>query len=282
MSHHPAKKVKLSQNTVLNDLASIRLQIKNIKSGKIGKIEKKMPKSEVVEDDDPTDDERNFLIESSEKIEPAEETSLVTKKNLLSAENRIHRRIDALEVKIDKILDMLLTQNPQVSYEVLESENMTNESQEEEQHILESLELEKVVDEYQFPINEEEHFEWFQANLSNDTYRANLVDKRSYLVKGLSFKTLMVAVKQFLLHHFELEVCTKYSCSGYGSHGSKKKKLNSKLIGLFVFESFTRENVENISYADIMKCVVQFFGRAPDMYNKKLNRDLKQESDSQQ
>lgn len=286
----PAKKLKLTGNHALNDLASIRMQIKNIKSGK---VEKKSSESEVAVVEVDSNDDVTFLIENTEIDVIEEEIEAPVTKSYFtpSAEARIHRRIDAMEnklskettainQKLNKIMNMLSQIIQQgTSYEALDAENMSasGQSQVEEEHVFESFDVEKVDDDCQFPITDEEHFEWFQTSLSSDSFRLGVVEKRAHVVKGLSFKTLMVAVKQFIMLHFELEVCTKYSCSGYGSHGTKKKKVNSKLIGLFVFDCFTKEGVENVTYNDVMKCVVQFFGRAPDMFSKRMNRDLKQE-----
>lgn len=272
----PTKKIKLSRSNPLTDhLNSIRSQIKNIQSGKTAS------KKPIISAKDETDDDELQLVYSEEEVmDFPKEPPSADRKYFKAAEARIHRRIDTLEGKLDTIMKTLEhIQNQQQGYDALEMETAAEtapfRSQDDEQFI-EIFDMEKV-EECEFPIVDEEHFEWFEMILADDNHRANLVEKRSHLVKGLSFKTMMVAVKQFLLQHFELEVCTKYSTSGYGSHGTKKKKVNAKLICTFVTECFLREDVETTT-TDIMKCVVQFFGRAPDMYNKRQLRIMKQEN----
>lgn len=273
----PAKKVKLSiANDLSDQLNSTRMLIKNIQSGK---LLNSSPSMDIL-----NDQQFAYADEDVESLDEISELSSLSRKEFKAAEVRIHRRIDDVENKLDTIMKMLeQIQQQQSSYEALEVETLSNapcaSSQDEDQQLIEIVDMEKS-EELDFPIADEDTFEWMQSMLADETFRANLVEKRSQIVRGLSFKTLMVAVKQFLLHHFELECVTKYSCSGYGAHGTRKKKANSKLIAQWIYECFLREDIDTtLTIVDIMKCVVQFFGRAPDMYNKRLTSEKKKAGD---
>jgi hypothetical protein len=131
--------------------------------------------------------------------------------------------------------------------------------------------------EIDFPINDEPTFDWFFVNLKGEEFRNELIARRWHLSRNVNTKTLNVAVKEFLKMHFELTVCVKYSCSGYGSHGTKKKKLDSKSLATFVFECFNQAYPGIYSYSEITKAIVQFWGRAPDTLNKANERIIKRE-----
>lgn len=81
-----------------------------------------------------------------------------------------------------------------------------------------------------------------------------------------------------MLMHFELGVCIKYSISGYGSRGSKKKKVDAPTLVKYTYECFNRVNPGQNSYQDVNKAITQFFGRAPDNYTKSAERNFKRET----
>jgi hypothetical protein len=77
--------------------------------------------------------------------------------------------------------------------------------------------------------------------------------------------------------HFDLPVCVKYSVSGFGAHGSIKKKLDSNSLTNYVYECFNRSRPGFHSFQEVSKAIVQFWGRAPDTLNKMNERSIKRD-----
>lgn len=244
----PAKKTKTSDN----NLEILRLQINRIKAEEIELLEE-------IEDN-----EDQFI----EKAPTADNSHFSEIKKLIEMlENRINERFNRIERKIDRIL---------------ERRSSEPASEIEEEHLVEFEEepnrMSSDSDKRIFPINDEGTFDWFFQNLKDDEYRNNLINRRWNLARNVNTKTVNIAVKEFLKMHFELTTCVKYSCSGYGKNGSKKKKLDTKSLGVFIFECFNVGFPGAYTFTDITKAIVQFWGRAPDTLNKANERCIKRET----
>lgn len=191
-----------------------------------------------------------------------------------ASERKIFQRFDRLEQKMNKILELCIVQQS------------GEEEAVEEEHLVDWLEPEDAakpdpmdIDQQMFPITDEVTFECFFDKLKDEVYRNSMIQRRWPLTRNISTKSLNVAVKEFLRLHFDLPVCIKYSVSGYGAHGVRKKKLDSISLTTFVSGCFNESMPGFYSYQDISKAIVQFWGRAPDVYSKLLERVNKREFD---
>lgn len=188
-----------------------------------------------------------------------------------ASERRVHQRLDRMEQKINRLVESQFTaikEDPAV----------------EEEHLIEYFEADgaeqeddQEVDDRLFPIADETTFDWFFAKLAEETYRNALIDRRWPLTRNVNIKSFNIAVKDFLRMHFELPVCVKYSISGFGAHGIRKRKLESNLLTSYVYECFNLSLPGFHSFQDVSKAIVQFWGRAPDILNKENERAIKRE-----
>ena len=246
----PVKKSKTSEDSLEN----IRNQINKIKA------EAFESENELLEE---REDNEDPFIEK----EPTSESSHAEIKKLVEmSENRINERLNRIERKLDRILE-----RRGASSEIEEEEHLVEFEEEPNRMTSDS-------DKRIFPINDEYTFDWFFQNLKDDEYRNSLINRRWNLTRNVNTKTINIAVKEFLKMHFELAICVKYSCSGYGSHGTKKKKLDTKSLGVFVFECFNSGFPGAYTFSDITKAIVQFWGRAQDTLNKANERCIKREN----
>lgn len=184
------------------------------------------------------------------------------------SEQRIHQRFDLIEQKLNSFLDRQVAQ-PVAGSEAVE------EWIEQEGSLQKDVAGE--VDSRIFPIADEDTFDWFFEQLRNEEYRNALISNRWPLARNVSTKSFNVSVKEFLRMHFELPVCVKYSVSGFGAHGMKKRKLESNTLTSFVYECFSIPFPGLHSFQETSKAIVQFWGRAPDCLNKANDRAIKRE-----
>lgn len=268
----PSKKPKLSSNSE-KILQELRSKISKIKQETVIAHE---VSAEEVEDLQPTEIEDNIEYEEEGNlnagswVEKESENSQLKeeiKKLIRESENRINIKLNRIESKLNQLLNQ---QNDQVIEEI--PEEHLDELIEETKLSPSDIDTSKI-----FPINDEHTFDWFFESLKNDEFRNDLISRRWSLTRNVNTKSLNIAVKEFLQFHFELPVCVKYSCSGYGSRGVKKKKLDSKTLGIFLFECFQQGLPGAYLFNDIIKGIVQFWGRAPDTLNKANDRANKRE-----
>jgi len=200
------------------------------------------------------------------------------------SEQKILLKMDRIERKLNQLLALRGSNDDSESDE---KPDMSGEQPyEEEEHIIEEYvndELEEShgqIDEYSsliFPIADEGTFDWFMIKLKDDEYRSILVNKRWALTRNVGTRSFNVSVKDFLRMHFDLSVCIKYSISGFGSRGSKKKKVDSKTLSFYVYECFNRSQPNIYTLDDVSKAITQFWGRSQDTYTKMHDRALKRE-----
>lgn len=189
----------------------------------------------------------------------------------------IERRIDRLERKINRLLEKKFENNDTSNIDHIDKE----QDFDEEEHLIEYVnEGEDQTDELNhqiFPICDENTFDWFMERLKDEQYRENLVCRRYKLTRDVGMKSFNVSVKDFLLMHFQLAVCIKYSVSGYGSRGTKKKKLDSPTLTKYIFECFNKTQPGINTYHDVSKAITQFWGRSNDTFTKANERLIKRE-----
>lgn len=186
------------------------------------------------------------------------------------SERRVHERFDRLERKINRILEKQFHEETIPSDDVQEEHLIDWNGEQNENPHVDPSELDDDI----FPISDEETFEWFCEKLKDEEYLTALILRRWQLARNVSTKSFNVSVKDFLRMHFELPVCCKYSVSGYGAHGLRKKKLEAASISRYVFECFNRTQPGIHSLQDIAKAVGYFWGRAPDTYAKITARNI--------
>lgn len=191
------------------------------------------------------------------------------REQITAAEKRIYQRFDRMEQKLDNLIERLTPQQIE-EQEVLE-DWPDQEGNAQKSHVAE-------VDSQIFPILDEETFDWFFEQLRDDECRDAFINSRWQLSRTVSTKTVNVSVKEFLRKHFELSLCVKYSISGFGAHGVKKRKLDSLSLSNFVYECFNIAFPQRYTYKEINKAIVQFWGRAPDSLNKLREREIKRET----
>lgn len=201
------------------------------------------------------------------------------------SERKILMKMDRIERKLNQLLGLKGDAGNNDASETDEKIFMNDEMYEEE-HILEEYvndEMEEshgTIDEYSsliFPINDEQTFDWFMLKLKDDEYRNNLINKRWTLTRNVGTRSFNVSVKDFLRMHFELAVVIKYSISGFGSRGRKKKKVDSKTLSIYVYECFERSSPNTYKMDEVSKAITQFWGRSQDTYSKMHDRALKRE-----
>lgn len=253
----PVKKIKIQklQSDQFKELMIYRDEIKKLTSSK--DIEPPQEIEYIVDDND--DDIKIFI-----------------QNEIRESEMRINQRLDKLDRKLNLLLEKFVD-----NYQEEEEESQVDEVQEE--HVIEYIQENddsSTVDELSpqiFPITDEGTFDWFMTRLKDENYRNSLIASRWELAKNVGTRSFNVAVKDFMLMHVELAVCIKYSVSGYGSRGTKKKKLDAPTIVKYVFECFNRVNPGANSYQEVSKAVTQFWGRSQDNFSKTTVRSVKRE-----
>lgn len=233
---------------------------------------KKLKPSREIEDE--------LRVELSEDEEVDSDLKAFIQTQISDSEARINTRLDNIDKKLNLLLSKLIE-----DYQESEQEDPLGEDEIQEEHIIEYVhdieEQATIVDEYSsqlFPITEEEFFDYFMNRLKDETYRQNLVNARWELAKHVGSRSFNVSVKNFLVMHFDLEVCVKYSVSGYGSRGSRKKKLDAPTLVKYVYECFNRVNPNVHSYQEVSKAITSYWGRSQDNLTKIIERTVKRES----
>lgn len=204
-----------------------------------------------------------------------EETIDVDVNYILTAEQKLHERINKIENKIDQILQILRNEQGNSSSPIdtthCDSSLPLDENQPEEtQQYIEIDNIERLDE--MFPISDTATFDWFMTKISRPNSRKSLVEQQASLVRSLNFKTLAIAVKHFINAHVELKVVVEYSVSGYGHHGKVKKKVSASAWASYIHETFTYSYINEYPMKSIHKAVVQYFGRAPDVYGRNKKR----------
>ncbi|KAG5677352.1 hypothetical protein PVAND_007116 [Polypedilum vanderplanki] len=182
------------------------------------------------------------------------------------SEQRVQKRLDFIEHKLNILLERI-DSDKQYGLSIL------SENDNEDKILEEFVEEDSVViqDEFNsqiFPIADEETFDWFLTQLSDENYREILTSHRWHLTKNCGTRSFNVSVKDFIRMHFELAVCIKYSVSGYGSRGTKKKKFDSQSLIKYVYECFNKSQPGVHSYQEVSKAIINYWGRSPDTYAK--------------
>lgn len=212
---------------------------------------------------------------SSSMIQPEESEDLkkFIREQIRQSERRIQHRIERIEQKINRLLEQNYTHQVQTEEELIEEEHLLNV-----EYLDRGGDLKVEVDELgslAFPIADEATFDWFFEKLAVEEHRNALIERRWHFTRNVSTKSFNIAVKDFIRMHFDLSVCVKYSVSGFGSHGIRKKKLDSNSLCIYVYECFSRSMPGFNSFQDVNRAIVQFWGRAPDVLNKQKDRALK-------
>jgi hypothetical protein len=274
----PAKKFKPEQKDVLKDLDLMQKKIAAIKNE--AKLEESMDDEVYVCADDQGDIILEEVVNESNEHLEFEETIDVN--YILAAEQKIHNRINTIEGKLDQILS-LLRRNVQPSTRTsLRESDISNMREceevieeithiEEDHQFIEIDNVERLDD--MFPISDTATFDWFMTRIAKASSRRTLVQQQSGLIKTLSFKTLPIAVKHFINAHVELKIAIEYSVSGYGHHGKKKKKVDANVWALYIHDSFVSSEIIRYNVKEINKAVVQYFGRAPDVYGRRFQKN---------
>lgn len=187
------------------------------------------------------------------------------------AEKRIHKRFDILEQKLNSLLNQQIGQTADES-EIVE-EWIEQEGSQRNYSSRHSAEVDTRI----FPIADEDTFDWFFDQLKGEIYRNALITSRWALTRNVSMRSFNISVKEFLLMHFELPVCVKYSVSGFGAKGIKKRKLDSNSLITFVFDCFNMAFPGIHTLQETSKAIVQFWGRCPDNFSKANDRAVKRE-----
>lgn len=268
--------------SVSDELQSLQNEISKIKGTSDAK-------SDAVEDSDNVDsskvEESYLLVEETvvgNKSQLCSENQFEDLKKFIRdqirlSERRVQNRCDIIEGKLNRLLERQAAQSGEEE-EFFEEEHLFEVIEEGSQlpKIYQPVEVSEA-DCRIFPITDETSFDWFFDNLKSEEYRNSLIQRRWNLTRAVNMKSLRISVKDFLLMHFDLAICIKYSVSGFGAHGSRKRKLDSNSLTIFVFGCFSRSNPGVHSFSDISKAIVQFWGRTPEYFNRATERAVKQE-----
>lgn len=258
----PAKQMKLELDPEeLIELQGFQDQIRKIKG---------LPDREATLEHD-----YNVAGETSAHQTTEEDIKTFIREEIQQSERRIQTQLDCIEMKLNQIIQHLSVP------EITQVEDLVEE---EVAEYLDGNELEAIpedsiqMDRKIFPISDEVTFEWFFEKLKDDSYRDALIERRWHLTKRLEKKSFNSSVKAFLKTHFDLSICVGYSVSGYGSHGTKKKKFDSETLTTYVYECFNRLSPDVHSEKEVYKALLSFWGRASDNLSKTIKSKLKHES----
>lgn len=197
------------------------------------------------------------------------------------SELKILARMEVIERKLDQLLALksCVTEQP--------DQNDNESHYEQEEHIIEeyisddpAVDHADEPDDYNntFPITDEDTFDLFMLKMKDPAYRNTLVNQRHHLTRNCGTRSFNVSVKDFLRMHVDLAVCIKYSISGYGSRGTKKKKVDGKTLAVYVHECFNRSQPDMCTIDQVTKAITQFWGRSQDTFTKMHDRTLKKDS----
>lgn len=271
----PAKKIKIHQKVpskanVIDELRTYQEKIREIKGG-----------TALINTGDPVKDEHDYndsfredpTIKHQNCKQYEDDMKQYLREQIRLSERRILHKLDQLDRKINRLLCRPVQMTTTPEEEMVEEEHLTEWDDEFYDHPVDETDLDNRL----FPIADEKTFDWFCDKLHEEEYRNALIQQRWHMTRNLSTKSVNVAVKDFLRMHFDLTVCVKYSVSGFGAHGVRKKKLDFKSLRIYVYECFKRSSSEFYSMQDVSKAIVQFWGRAPDTLNKANERAIKRE-----
>jgi hypothetical protein len=213
---------------------------------------------------DGDDDDSNDQDEIIEEI-------VVDGAYILNAEQKINEKINRIENKIDEILSILRQGGNSKYYRATHfplpsKDSETAEPPESEDNAFEVERMDEM-----FPIKDVTTFEWFMRRLARPSTRKIMVEQQANVVKTVNFKSIAIAVKQFINAHVEMKITIQYSVSGYGHHGKLKRKVNSADWSAYILEAFKYNNINDYGLKQINKAVVQHYGRAPDVYGRAAN-----------
>lgn len=273
-----SKKYKAAASSITDELAEFQSKIQMIKTQPVELIEDVPDETNKEHDYEAKSVEffpRELKPNSSSTSQPEECDDLkkFIREQVRQSERRIQHRIDRIEQKINRLLEQNYTQQVQTEEELIEEEHLLNV-----EYLDRGGDLKVELDELgslAFPIADEATFDWFFEKLAIEDHRIALVERRWHLTRNVSTKSFNIAVKDFIRMHFDLNVCVKYSVSGFGSHGIRKKKLDSNSLCIYVYECFSRSMPGFNSFQDVNRAIVQFWGRAPDVLNKQRDRAIK-------
>ncbi|CAG9800678.1 unnamed protein product [Chironomus riparius] len=270
------------KNAIINkqtsDLIIFQDQIQKIKRSSMSEIDESLPKKIKLEKTftDPLVEECMIDESSTSDIKRyIREQVKISERKILLKMDRIERKLNQLLALNGSNVDSDSDEKPDISGDIIE-EYVNYELEEND-------ELEQghgQIDEFSsliFPIADEGTFDWFMLKLKDEEYRSILVNKRWTLTRNVGTRSFNVSVKDFLRMHFDLSVCIKYSVSGFGSRGSKKKKVDSKTLTFYVYECFNKSQPNIYTMDDVTKAITQFWGRSQDTYTKMHDRALKRE-----
>lgn len=279
-----SKKLKLSETanssvTINDELQSLQNEINKIKeTGSPVEdhdeivINNKLNSSYVIVDESIIHSKN---LESSNENQ-FEELKKFIRDQIRLSERRIQNRFDIIEGKLNRLLDRQTAQSGEEE-EFIEEEHVYEVDDNAHQPTFhQSVEVSEQ-DFKIFPICDEQTFDWFFDRLKNEDYRNSLIQRRWNLTKTVNMKSLKISVKDFLLMHFDLSVCIKYSISGFGAHGIRKKKLDSNSLNIFVYECFNLSSPDQNPFPEISKAIVQFWGRTPEYLSRANERAVKHE-----
>ncbi|KAL7050389.1 hypothetical protein ACKWTF_004060 [Chironomus riparius] len=270
------------KNAIINkqtsDLIIFQDQIQKIKRSSMSEIDESLPKKIKLEKTftDPLVEECMIDESSTSDIKRyIREQVKISERKILLKMDRIERKLNQLLALNGSNVDSDSDEKPDISGDIIE-EYVNYELEEND-------ELDQghgQIDEFSsliFPIADEGTFDWFMLKLKDEEYRSILVNKRWTLTRNVGTRSFNVSVKDFLRMHFDLSVCIKYSVSGFGSRGSKKKKVDSKTLTFYVYECFNKSQPNIYTMDDVTKAITQFWGRSQDTYTKMHDRALKRE-----
>lgn len=274
------KKIKLEKpkTNLIHELATFQKEIRKIKeqtedignflldeddtaTATIIKVDNEHDYEETYNDDDQLESTGN----NNNSNDGGDDIKKYIREQIRISERRIHHRFDQLERKLNRLLERQSSHNEEEV--VVEEHLMDYDAQ------ADSGELDNRM----FPIIDEPTFDWFFEKLKDPDFCNALIQRRWQLTRMCSNKSFNVSVKDFLRMHFELPVVVKYSVSGFGAHGTRKKKLDSATLNSYVYECFNMALPGFHSYQDVGRAIVQFWGRAPDTLNKTNERAIKRD-----
>lgn len=270
----PKKKYKAATPQITDELAAFQSKIQMIKS----------QPTDIIEEVDEANNEHDYetrivdfslsdVNRSSDSRQEEDDIRKYIREQIRFSERRILQRCERIEQKINRLLELQTAQPAQTTDQLIEEEHLLNV-----EYVENDMDTRSEVDELDsslFPITDEATFDWFFDKLATDPYRNALIERRWPLTRNVSTKSFNISVKEFLRMHFDLNVVVKYSVSGFGSHGIRKKKLDSNSLCIYVYECFSRSSPGFNSFQDVNRAVVQFWGRAPDVLNKQNERAVR-------
>lgn len=273
-----------SSSAVNDELQSLQNEINKIK-------ETSLETAEPIEDNDYTVNrqiEQSFVLYDESMVvnknpevkleNQFEDFKKFMRDQIRMSERRIQNRCDIIEGKLNRLLDRQTTVLSGGEEEYLEEDHIYEVVEEGSVQPTFHQSVEVTEQDFKiFPIFDESTFDYFFEKLKSEEYRDLLIERRWKLSKAVNMKSLKIAVKEFLLMHFDLSVCIKYSVSGFGAHGIRKKKLDSNSLTIFVFECFNRSCPGQHIFTEISKAIVQFWGRSPEYFNRAAEKIAKLE-----